>query len=66
MRPVDQVIYQAARKPALARIARRDPEDWPVVACAMVLGCPVWTEDADFFGTGLATWTTDRVLLYLR
>jgi hypothetical protein len=25
----------------------------------------VWTEDADFFGTGIATWTTDRVELYL-
>jgi len=29
------------------------------------LGCPVWTEDADFFGAGVATWTTDRVALYL-
>jgi len=25
----------------------------------------VWTEDADFFGTGVATWTSDRVELYL-
>jgi len=25
----------------------------------------VWTEDADFFGTGVATWTTSRVRLYL-
>ncbi|MBK6595685.1 MAG: nucleotide-binding protein, partial [Burkholderiales bacterium] len=24
----------------------------------------VWTEDADFFGTGVATWTTDRIALY--
>ena len=31
----------------------------------MALGCPVWTEDADFFGTGVATWTSDRVALYL-
>lgn len=30
----------------------------------MTLGCPVWTEDADFFGTGDATWTTDRIALY--
>jgi len=28
------------------------------------LSCPVWTEDADFFGTGVATWTTDRIALY--
>jgi hypothetical protein len=29
------------------------------------LDCPVWTEDTDFFGAGVATWTTDRVALYL-
>ena len=43
----------------------RDADDWPVLACAMTIACPVWTEDADFFGTGIATWTTDRVELYL-
>lgn len=26
---------------------------------------PPWTEDTDFFGCGVATWTTDRVELYL-
>ena len=43
----------------------RDADDWPVLACAIVIGCPVWMEDADFFGTGVATWTSDRVALYL-
>ena len=43
----------------------RDVDDWPVLACAMTIGCPVWTEDADFFGAGVATWTTDRITLYL-
>jgi predicted nucleic acid-binding protein len=42
-----------------------DADDWPVLACAMTIGCPIWTEDADFFGTGVATWTTDRIELYL-
>jgi len=52
---------------ALARqvLARRDEDDWPVLASALVLGCPIWTEDTDFFGCGVATWTTDRVELYL-
>jgi predicted nucleic acid-binding protein len=49
---------------ALARIGRRDPRDWPVLACALLLDCPVWTEDRDFFGTGVATWTTALVDLY--
>lgn len=61
---VDSDIYSTARAQALQRIARRDADDWPVLACALTLGCPVWTEDADFFGTGVPTWTTDRIGLY--
>lgn len=64
VRTVDAGAYLALKEQALQRIAIRDADDWPVLACAMVLGCPVWTEDADFFGTGIATWTTDRVALY--
>lgn len=50
---------------AQARISRRDPRDWPAVAAALLLDCPIWTEDHDFFGAGVATWTTDTVELYL-
>lgn len=54
-----------ARELALKRISRRDPDDWPALAAALMLDCPVWTEDADFFGSGVATWTTDTVEIYL-
>ena len=63
--PVDMEVYGGLQQPALRRIEMRDADDWPILACAMVLGCPIWTEDADFFGTGVATWTSDRVALYL-
>lgn len=65
VRPLDAELYAVAQPEALRRIAARDADDWPVLACAMVIGCPVWTEDTDFFGTGMATWTSDRVVLYL-
>ena len=39
--------------------------DWPVLATALALGSPIWTEDNVFFGAGVATWTTDRVELFL-
>ncbi len=65
VRPIGAEMYQGLRSQALARIAERDPDDWPALACAMMLRCPVWTEDADYFGTGVATWTTSRVRLYL-
>ena len=63
--PLELDIYAGFKTQALQRIALRDADDWPVLACAMAIGCPVWTEDADFFGTGVATWTSDRVALYL-
>lgn len=62
---IDVELYEGMQQQALQRIALRDADDWPVLACAMTLGCPVWTEDADFFGTGVATWTSDRIALYL-
>lgn len=64
VRPLEFDLYASLQYQALQRIAIRDADDWPVLACAMAIGCPVWTEDADFFGTGVATWTTDRVALY--
>jgi len=66
IQPVDKSLYESHEKLARERIQRRDPRDWPVVAVALMLGLPVWTEDQDFFGSGIPTWTTDRVELYLR
>lgn len=63
--PVPASSYEPMRAPALARIGRCDPRDWPVLACALLLDCPVSTEDRDFFGTGVAIWTTALVELYL-
>src|SRR5580704_16571472 len=63
---VDQSLYEDFETVALARVTPRDPDDWPVVAVALLLDFPIWTEDQDFFGSGIATWTTDHVELYLR
>lgn len=63
--PLGAEVYGGMREPALQRIGLRDQDDWPVVACALALNCPLWTEDTDFFGTGVATWTSDRVAIYL-
>ena len=46
--------------------AVRDEDDWPVLATALGLACAVWTEDSDFFGTGIAVWTTSRVEIFLQ
>ena len=57
--------YSAFEETAKRRLAKRDEDDWPILATAMVFDCPIWTEDTDFFGAGVATWTTDRVEMYL-
>jgi predicted nucleic acid-binding protein len=62
---LDHEVYAGFREEALGRIAMRGENDWPTLASALALRCPIWTEDADFFGTGVATWTTDRVKYYL-
>ena len=63
---IDAEIYAPFETTARRRLQKRDEEDWPVLATALALECPIWTEDADFFGAGVATWTTDRVELLLR
>ena len=62
---VEAETYASFETVARERIEKRDEDDWPVLAAALALGCPIWTEDTDFFGCGVATWTTDRVELYL-
>jgi predicted nucleic acid-binding protein len=64
--PVDRSLYGDYERLARDRIELRDPDDWPVVAVALMLNLPIWTEDRDLFGSGIATWTTDRVEVYLK
>ena len=60
---VEDSVLESAREEALARI--RDADDWPALALGLQLECAIWTEDQDFFGTGVATWTSGTVERYL-
>ena len=60
---VENNILESARQQALARI--RDPADWPALALALQLDCAILTEDQDFFGSGVPTWTSQTVELDL-
>lgn len=61
--PQDQLVV--VQREAAARIGPRDPDDWQAVAGALQFDCPIWTEDDDFFGSGVATWTTRTVEIFL-
>jgi predicted nucleic acid-binding protein len=58
-------VYGEFEAEARERLGHRDPER-PVLAAALALRCPIWTEDTDFFGCGVATWTSDRVKMFVR
>jgi predicted nucleic acid-binding protein len=58
-------LYGDFEAEARKRLGTRDPEDWPILAAALALGCPIWTEDTDFFGCGVATWTSGSIDIFL-
>lgn len=61
---VPQAIFAHLESRARRRIPR-DPDDWPTVALALSLDAGIWTQDADFLGCGVPTWTTETLLAYL-
>ena len=63
---VDKALYVDFEVSARERMTGRHKDDWPVAAVVLALDSPIWTEDRDFFGAGIATWMTDRVELYLK
>jgi predicted nucleic acid-binding protein len=56
--------YRGLADEARRRCAR-DPNDWHVVAAALMLDAAIWTADKDFLGAGVATWTTQTLDLWL-
>jgi len=61
---LEEAVYSAIEEEARAR-SLRDPDDWPVVAGALALSAGVWTNDNDFLGTGVPTWTTETLQAWL-
>ena len=64
--PIGEEAFSLFETEARQRLRGRDEEDWPVLATALSLSCAIWTEDTDFFGTGVAIWTSDRVEIFLK
>ena len=62
------LVPAAVSDPFLEQAYRRmprDPNDAPTVALALALECGIWTADHDFFGCGVAVWTTETLRLHL-
>ena len=63
---VERSEYARKIPDAAKRIGRRDPDDVDVLALALHLGVPVWSNDDDFRETGVEWFTTATLLKRLR
>ncbi len=63
---IDRDFYLPFETEVRQRLTGCDEDDWPVSASALGLACPIWTEDSDFLGTGVAVWTTCRMEIFLQ
>jgi predicted nucleic acid-binding protein len=59
---VERPAYAAAVSEASKRIGRRDPDDVEILALAISLKVPVWSNDKDFEGSGVEWYTTESLL----
>ena len=55
-------LYKGKIAEANRKIGWRDPDDVELLALAMALGIPVWSNDNDFRGVGVEWYTTARLL----
>lgn len=66
IQPLENEWLEDFEKSARERMEKRDRDDWPVLAAALALDCPIWTQDADFFGVGVVTWSTQHIESFFR
>jgi predicted nucleic acid-binding protein len=62
----DRDEYGRSLSEAGRRIGQRDPDDIDVLALALHLGAPVWSNDSDFGIAGIEWYTTAQLLKQLR
>ena len=55
-------VYQDKLEEARRQIGKRDPDDVELLALALSLGIPVWTNDKDFEDTTVERYTTAQLL----
>lgn len=59
---VEQAAYSSALPRARKLIPKRDPDDVDVLALALHMNLPVWSNDNDFEETGIEWYTTAELL----
>ena len=63
---VEQSVYERSLSEARRRIGRRDPDDIEILALAIQLKIPLWSNDNDFEDAGVPWYTTRDLLRELK
>ena len=59
---VEESVYASALPKARRLIAQRDPDDVDILALALHMRLPLWSNDNDFEDTGIEWYTTAELL----
>ncbi|TKD52983.1 PIN domain-containing protein [Sphingomonas baiyangensis] len=59
--PVQPFAFVHCEAEARARLEAGGQSDWPVLATALAFDAEIWSRDVDFFGIGVAVWTTRNI-----
>lgn len=59
---VERPVYAARMREAARRIGKRDPDDVSILALALSLHVPLWSNDKDFKDAGVEWYTTEALL----
>ena len=62
---LEREAYAGSLPQAQRRIGKRDPDDVDLLALALHLGLPVWSNDSDFEDAGVEWYTTAQLLARL-
>jgi predicted nucleic acid-binding protein len=62
---VERDVYEKSIPEAKRRIGRRDPDDVEILALALHVGAPLWSNDNDFEDAGVEWFTTAALLAAL-
>jgi len=58
-------FYQSRVRQAEKLIGKRDSDDVNLLALALKLNCPIWSNDKDFSGLGMQVYSTLDLLKYI-
>lgn len=62
----EEDAYSDSIEDAKKRIEFRDPKDVPLLALALKLQIPVWSNDKDFESAGIEWYTTSKLIEHLK